>query len=373
MGSTRSIGVSGRGAKAAQAGRTLRPDQEVAFAHATGAGNLKLIEGRAGTGKSFTLAAIRDAHLADGKRVVGLAPTNAVAQDLAADGFTEAGTVHSALFRLKNGRTSWDRDTVVVVDEAAMLDTPVTGELLAAGRQAGAKVILAGDDRQLASIERGGLFAELRQRHGAAEITEVTRQRVDWQRQAARDLAEGRFADAVGAFDRAGAITWTDKQEDARTALVAAWTRDAEERPGASRFVFAYTNRDVDTLNAELRQVRRARGELTGDDVEFNTKHGVAAFAVGDRVQFTDTDKRRHIYNGNAGTITGLDVRTGEITARLDAAGGAGREVTWFAGEFEGFRHTATRGQSTRDRGRPWTGPISTTPSTGGRQRAMSR
>ncbi len=85
-----------------------------------------------------------------------------------------------------------------------MLDTPVTGELLAAARQAGAKVILAGDDRQLASIERGGLFAELRQRHGAAEITEVTRQKVDWQRQAARDLAEGRFVEAVNAFDRAG-------------------------------------------------------------------------------------------------------------------------------------------------------------------------
>jgi AAA domain len=107
----------------------LRPDQDVALAHATGAGNLKLIEGRAGTGKSYTLAAIRDAHAADGKRVVGLALTNAVAQDLAADGFFEAGTVHAALFGLKNGRTRWDRNTVVVVDEAAMLDTPVTGEL----------------------------------------------------------------------------------------------------------------------------------------------------------------------------------------------------------------------------------------------------
>jgi len=48
------------------------------------------------------------------------------------------------------------------------------------------------------------MFAEMRQRHGSAEITEVTRQRVDWQRQAARDLAEGRFAEAVGAFDKAG-------------------------------------------------------------------------------------------------------------------------------------------------------------------------
>src|SRR5258708_563967 len=136
-----------------------------------------------------------------------------------------------------------------------MLDSRVTGEVLGEARRSDAKVIFAGDDRQLASIERGGLFVEMRQRHGAAEITEVTRQKVDWQREAARDLAEGRFAEAVGAFDKAGAITWTQDQEDAKRALVAAWQRDGEERPGQSRFVFAYTNRDVDALNAELRQV----------------------------------------------------------------------------------------------------------------------
>ena len=331
--------VPARHARAAMEARTLRPDQAEAFEHATGAGHLKLIEGRAGTGKSYTLAAIRDAYERDGKHVVGLAPTNAVAQDLAQDGFREARTVHAALFAIKNGRTEWDKRTVVMVDEAAMLDTRVTGELLTAARQAGAKVILAGDDRQLASIERGGMFAEMRQRHGSAEITEVTRQRVDWQRQAARDLAEGRFAEAVGAFDKAGAITWTDKQDQARSALVAAWKRDADELPGQSRFVFAYTNRDVDTLNAELRQVRRDRGELTGRDVQLETKHGRAAFAVGDRVQFTDTDKKLRIYNGNVGTITRLDPATGEITAALDAAGKEGREVRWSAADFEGFRH----------------------------------
>ena len=158
------------------------------------------------------------------------------------------------------------------------------------------KVILAGDDRQLASIERGGLFTELKARHGAAEITEVTRQRVDWQRRAAQDLAEGRFGDAIAAYDATGAITWTQDQDQARTALVAAWRRDTASEPAAKRFVFAYTNRDVDALNAELRQVRRGRGELSGPEVELETKHGPAVFAVGDRVQFTDTDKKgRHL------------------------------------------------------------------------------
>ncbi len=99
--------------------------------------------------------------------------------------------------------------------------------------------------------------------------------------------------------------------------------------------MFAYTNKDVDALNAELRQVRRDRGELAGPDVRFATKHGPADFAPGDRVQFTDTDKRLHIYNGNTGTITGIDARTGQLTARLDG----GRAVSWSAEEFDGFRH----------------------------------
>ena len=58
---------------------------------------------------------------------------------------------------------------MVIVDEAAMLDTRVTRELLLEARRGGARLILAGDDRQLASIERGGLFSELKQRHGSSE------------------------------------------------------------------------------------------------------------------------------------------------------------------------------------------------------------
>jgi ATP-dependent exoDNAse (exonuclease V) alpha subunit len=110
-------------AHCAVTGQTLRPDEQAAFEHATAGTGLVLIEGRAGTGKSFILAAIRDAHSFDRQRVIGLAPTNAVAYDLKADGFTEAGTVHAELFRLKNGRTRWDRNIVVIVDEAAMPDT----------------------------------------------------------------------------------------------------------------------------------------------------------------------------------------------------------------------------------------------------------
>jgi Ti-type conjugative transfer relaxase TraA len=328
----------GEGARAAALdGRSLRADQQAAFDHATDAGGLKIVEGRAGTGKSHTLGAIRDAHEGAGYAVVGLAPTNSVAQDLKADGFAQAATAHSELFRLKNGRTTWTPRTLVVVDEAAMLDSRMTGELLAEARRSGAKLVLAGDDRQLASIERGGLFTELRLRHGSAEITEVTRQSVGWQRQAARDLAEGRTQASLRAFAREKAIVWSRSQDQAREKLIERWRADTAADRDGSRFVFAYTNKDVDALNAGLRQVRKDRGEL-GEDVRLETKHGPADFAIGDRVQFTDTLRQAKIYNGNVGTITAVDRNTGTLTATIDGPGG-GREVTWLAEAFDGFRH----------------------------------
>ena len=155
-----------------------------------------------------------------------------------------------------------------------MLDSRVTGELLAEARRAGAKVVLAGDDRQLASIERGGLFAELRAaaRGGRDHRGDAAKGGLA----AAGGARPGRgpVRRAVQAFDRHGAITWTADEDAARAALVERWKADTLADPKASRFVFAYTNADVGEINAELRQVRRDRGELGGPDVRLATKHG---------------------------------------------------------------------------------------------------
>ena len=65
----------------------MRDEQRRAFIRAVGDEGLALIDGQAGTGKSYTMAAIRTAYEAEGYRVIGLAPTNAVSSDMARDGF----------------------------------------------------------------------------------------------------------------------------------------------------------------------------------------------------------------------------------------------------------------------------------------------
>jgi AAA domain/Relaxase/Mobilisation nuclease domain len=314
--------------------RHLTEEQTRAFRHATGAEGLALIDGQAGTGKSFTLAAVRTAYEAARCTVIGLGPTNSVAEDLKADGFGHAATIHSELFALNNGRRQWDPKTVVIVDEAAMIDTRLMAMLAAWASDTRAKLILAGDDRQLSSIDHGGMFGALKDRYGAAELSEVKRQYKHDERRASEMMAEGNFHDALHIYDAKGAIHWTRTQGEARAQLVAQWAKDTAAEPAKTRFVLAYTNDDVNLLNAALRAVREGRAEL-GPGHEFDTAHGSFSVAVGDHIQFTGTDKKQGIHNSRTGTIEAIDGTHIAVTL----AGRKPKTINFDARRFDKFRH----------------------------------
>jgi hypothetical protein len=86
---------------------TLKPEQADALRHLTGAEGFAMLWGEAGTGKSHTLNAARAAYEAEGSKVIGLAWTNDVAQQMRGDGFGTANTIASELKGLESGRTAW--------------------------------------------------------------------------------------------------------------------------------------------------------------------------------------------------------------------------------------------------------------------------
>ena len=49
--------------------------------------------------------------------------SNDIVQQLRGDGFTRANTIASELKSLERGRAHWDKNTVLIVDEAAMIST----------------------------------------------------------------------------------------------------------------------------------------------------------------------------------------------------------------------------------------------------------
>jgi len=314
---------------------TMSGEQVRAFRHCTGDEGLAIISGQAGTGKSFCMAAIRDAYEAGGHRVVGLAFTRKVVRNLGNDGFEHASTIHRQLMNLNNGRTSWDAKTVVMVDEAGMVDTKLMAMVTAHAHDAGAKLILVGDSRQLSSIDRGGMYSVLTERHGAAVLSEVRRQYKSDERRASEMMHEGNFDGALAIYDQKGAIHWTRTQPEARAELVEKWAADTAADRDKSCFVFAYANQDVDLLNVALRAVRKERGELEWKDHSIKTAHGRFDFSAGDRIQFTGNDNRAGIENGFTGTIMAIDGT--HLAVKL--AGPEGKVINFDAANFGHFRH----------------------------------
>jgi hypothetical protein len=340
---------------------TLKPEQADALQHLTGAEGFAMLWGEAGTGKSHTLNAARAAYEAEGSRVIGLAWTNDVAQQMRGDGFT-ANTIASELDGLQKGRTDWNKNTVLIVDEAAMVATEHLAALTSAARQAGAKLILAGDDAQLASIERGGTFESLRQTHGAAILQDVQRVQDAEQKTAFNQMHKGEFRGALETFDKAGGIHWTQKQPDALREMAAHYAADVAAEPDKRRFMFAFTNAEVKTLNTHARALHKEQGDL-GADHSLQTAAGAQDFATGDRIQFSGNgygkkQKNAGLTNGRVGTISEIDT-TGDaprVTVMLDTAKGKEPQSVTFtvgddaeAGEFNkfklGYAGTIYRGQ----------------------------
>ena len=342
------FGVERRAVTAAAAEFTLIAEQAEALAHLTDKKGFGMLWGEAGTGKSHTLKAVRSVYEQEGFEVVGLAHTNKVVQQMRGDGF-RANTI---MKELENGAAAWNRKTVVVVDEAAMVSTELLGQVVMAAVRAGAKLILAGDDEQLGSIERGGLFETLRLHHGAAVLEYVKRVKHDPAQQAAfNEMHKGKFRAALDTFAKLGGMVWTEKQDDALRGMAAAYTADHAADPTKKLFMIAATNAEVDALNSYARAMHQQRGEL-GQDHTIKTAHGDLAVAVGDRLQFTSSgtkmQKNAGLVTAGFATVKALEAAEGKparMTIAIDAVAGATpREMTftvgdnWKAGEFNRFK-----------------------------------
>ena len=155
-------GAQRRTVTEAAAAFTLIDEQAEALRTLTEKKGFGILWGEAGTGKSHTIKAVRSVYEKEGFNVVGMAHTNKVVQQMRGDGFGHAETIMAELGAWKEARAAWNKKTVVVVDEAAQVSTDLLGRVVAAAEKSGAKLILAGDDAQLGSIERGGLFETLR-------------------------------------------------------------------------------------------------------------------------------------------------------------------------------------------------------------------
>ncbi|HUB16055.1 MAG TPA: Ti-type conjugative transfer relaxase TraA, partial [Acetobacteraceae bacterium] len=211
-----------------QESTALGREQAQAYRHVTQMQDLSVVVGYAGTGKSTMLGEARAAWEAEGYQVRGAALSGIAAQQLEGGAGIASRTVHSLLFQWEQGREALTDRDVLVVDEAGMIGSRQMERLLSAAQRSGAKVVLVGDPEQLQAIEAGAAFRAIAERVGAAEITEVRRQREAWQQVATRELATGRTDEALARYERAGMVTGHATLSEAKDAMIAGW--DAARR-----------------------------------------------------------------------------------------------------------------------------------------------
>jgi len=319
---------------------TLSPEQQAMVRQLTtdGAG-ISIAIGYAGTGKTFALDAARDAWEASGIRVIGAGPSAVAAQELSNGAGVHSSTLARLLVELRSdrGEGGLDPGSVVILDEAGMVDTRELAELAQFVESAQAKLVLVGDPKQLPAIRAGGALRAIQERIGAVELTEVRRQESLSDRSALGELRHGSVSRAVEHFTAEGAVTVTETAGDLDKSMVVEWWEARES--GEDVLMLACRRQQVESLNGLARQRMTEAGRL-GDEavtvaVTPEREKGKPAPWHPDQREFRAGDEvlagknltgprwgaykqaMPGVHNGVKGTVVGVDPEAESVTMRV--------------------------------------------------------
>lgn len=333
---------------------SLTKEQADAVRHVTAKeGSIAAVSGMAGTGKTKLLEATRVAWERDGYTVLGCALAGKAACGLEEGsgiksvtiakmlqelnrGVTETAAHHlKQLARAAAGMTTWKPDavkltqkTIVVCDEASLVDTKQMAEIVAKCRQAGAKLVLVGDAAQLQAIERGGSFKAISDRVGQASLTNIIRQKEAWAREAVKSFASGNADMALKAYAERGFVRVAESRKEAVQNVIESWSRAGVRKP-QENLILASTNEECRKLNSLAQEAWLKSKRLPGFRVRvgadylylgtphLKNKHGERLFE-GDRILFERNSRAYGVRNGQLGTIKRIDQVHRTFTVMLD-------------------------------------------------------
>ena len=334
---------------------------------ATSGRRLEVLVGPAGTGKTTTLRALRAAwETSNGSgSVIGLAPSSTAAHELGAalsiscentakwlhetvgagaqqrrailDGLTahrdaalargDRATVHrvdAATQALRREQSTWTLRPrqLLIVDEASLAGTFTLDTLTAQAREAGAKVLLVGDHRQLSAVDAGGAFALLAERAASLELRSLWRFRHRWEADASRLLRHGNPR-VLDTYDDRGRIT-SGPTETMLEDAYRGWQDSV--RDDATAILVAADSASVSALNTRAREdrVNAAIVEPTGVPAADGVTVGVGDHVVTRRNDRSLTvSDAGHVRNGALWSVIATQ-SDGSLTLRRLQPGSAG-------------------------------------------------
>jgi conjugative relaxase-like TrwC/TraI family protein len=287
---------------------TLGADQvDMASRLASSGEGVECVEAGPGSGKTTALgvyvAACRRADI----EVVGCAPSARARDELRLGARIDpCYTIDKLLLVLD--RTPLAPGSVVVLDEASMAGSRKLGRLLDLARAADAKVVLVGDTKQLSSVDAGGGFRGLVARLGAHRLLENRRQVERWEREALRDLRDGRVRPAMTAYAARGRLHLGEREELIEAMVDDWWLA----RANGEAVMQASGWSDVVELNERARERMVDAGLVESEGLDVR---GVT-MGVGDQVMVLRNAPALGVINGTLATVTAIERENGEITLR---------------------------------------------------------
>jgi ATP-dependent exoDNAse (exonuclease V) alpha subunit len=271
---------------------------------------LVIVVGEAGTGKSYATVAAAEGWARAGIPVRAAAPTRRAAAVLSADGL-EATSVAPLLRELdtgtRAGQPGLERGSVLVVDEAGMVASADLARLIDHAEHSRAKLVLIGDHEQLGELEARGLFRALAERCDPIRLRQVSRQRHELEREAAKRIREGRGAEAWELYRSEERVVVASDRDRKRAAIVADWFEAYSQ--GEDALMIAKRRAEVAELNAAARRALGDAGLLGASEIEV----GEERFAVGDLVVTRVNSTRHGAHNRERWQVTDVDPRAGRV------------------------------------------------------------
>ncbi|TCC35094.1 MobF family relaxase [Kribbella sindirgiensis] len=248
----------------AKAGLELGDDQAAAVRGIlTSGARTEVLVGPAGTGKSRVVGALAKAWAdpslwhGEQRRVIGLASSQIATEVLAADGVPAVNVARWLKAQRELVATHFvDGDwlvregDLVVLDESGMTSTQDLAEIQALCDEFKAKLVLVGDQRQLAAVGAGGGMDLVAGRALTHELTETRRFAEPWEGPASLRLRTGDES-VLGEYHRRGRIVDGGNVERAETLAGDAWL--ADQLNGRHSLLLVDTNDQAARVAAQLR------------------------------------------------------------------------------------------------------------------------
>jgi Ti-type conjugative transfer relaxase TraA len=290
--------------------------------------SIKNIEGYAGSGKSYTINAIREAYERSGYKALGLALSGIVADNLSKDAKIEqSATIASFLHNYENGRIDINDKTVMFVDEASLIGVKDYAQILNIVESNNAKIINIGDDNQLQAIQAGGASALIKKYSNSVQLNEIRRQVDSKDRQATLDLSNGNAREALSHYLDKGSIVMHKTKADMSREVVHKEIENIES--GKSSIILAQKKTYVKEYNTEIHDQLKRRGLISAEGVKVNGKE----FCEGDKFIFLKNDYSLDVRNGMIGRVACVK-QNGDMQIEL-----SDKSVNFNAKDYQDFDH----------------------------------